>query len=450
MAQRPQGSWLHPTRLIVIVYGAAALVGTGLLALPWATPDGQGATTWDTALFTSTSAVTVTGLVVVDTSTQWSTFGHIVILALIQLGGFGITTFASVFAVLIFRRLRLRARLMTQMERKELDLGDLGPLIRRIAIFYVIVEVIGAAILTYAFLSARDLSFGEAVGHGVFHAISAFNNAGFTTFPDGLVEFQSAPMVLMPVMIMVVLGGIGFPVVIDLLRTRWHARRWSLHTKLTVGTTAALILVGGVLFAAFEWTNPNTLGAIGSNFDRTVDAVFGAVTPRTAGFNTIDYGEAHSSSQFLTMILMFIGGGSASSAGGIKVGTFALLGYVIFAELRGSSDVNAFGRRISEATQRQAVAVALLGIGVVAVGALGVAATSPDIPMGDMLFEVVSATGTTGLSTGVTPDLEPLSRVVVSIIMFLGRLGPVTFGAALVLRHRELLFRYPEGRPIIG
>lgn len=450
MAQRQQSNWLHPTRLIIYVYAAAATIGTALLALPWATPDGRGATTVDTALFTSTSAVTVTGLVVVDTSQEWSTFGQIVILALIQLGGFGITTFASVFAVLMFRRLRLRARLMTQLERKELDLGELRPLIRRIAVFYVIVEVVGALILTVAFLNLRDLNLGEAVGHGTFHSVSAFNNAGFTTFPDGLVEFQSAPLVLMPVMLLVILGGIGFPVIIDLLRTRWKLRSWSLHTKLTVGTTALLIVVGGIIFGVLEWTNPDTLGGIPGTFDRGIDAVFGAVTPRTAGFNTVDYGEAHSSSQFLTMILMLIGGGSASSAGGIKVTTFALLGYVIVAELRGSADVNAFGRRISEATQRQAVAVALLGIGSVALGTLAVSATTPDLRLGDLLFEVVSAVGTTGLSTGVTPELEPVSRVVVSGLMFLGRLGPVTFGAALVLRQRDLLFRYPEGRPIIG
>jgi Trk-type K+ transport system membrane component len=251
-------------------------------------------------------------------------------------------------------------------------------------------------------------------------------------------------------MLLVILGGIGFPVVLEVVNTRWHYRRWSIHTRLTLFTTAALLVVGTLSYAVLEWNNPGTFGTMGSGAERALNSAFAAVTPRTAGFNTFDYGQSGPGGQFLTSILMLIGGGSASAAGGIKVTTFALLGFVIIAELRSDRDVNAFGRRLSEATQRQALAVALLGVGSVALGTLAIAATSPSLPMGDVLFETVSAVGTVGLTTGITPDLEPASRYLMSLLMLLGRLGPVTFGVALVLRRRQLLLRYPEGRPLIG
>jgi Trk-type K+ transport system membrane component len=250
-------------------------------------------------------------------------------------------------------------------------------------------------------------------------------------------------------MLLVIIGGVGFPVVLELVNTRWHYRRWSIHTRLTLFTTAALLVVATFGFAVLEWNNPGTFGTM-DNGERALNSAFAAVTPRTAGFNTFDYGQSGPGAQFLTSILMLIGGGSASAAGGIKVTTFALLGFVIIAELRSDREVNAFGRRLSEATQRQALAVALLGVGSVALGTLAIAATSSSLPMGDVLFETVSAVGTVGLSTGITPDLEPASRYLMCLLMLLGRLGPVTFGVALVLRRRQLLLRYPEGRPLIG
>jgi len=449
MAGRNTSWWAHPTRLIIVVYTTAALVGGLLLALPLATEDGKAAADLTTAVFTSTSAVTVTGLAVVDTGTQWSGFGEAVILALIQLGGFGITTFASVFAVLVFRRLGLRARLATQLEQNQMTMGNLRPLVRNIAVFYLSADLLGAVVLTVAFLRAGAGSFGEALWAGVFHSVSAFNNAGFSTFADGLTGFSADVGVLGPVMVLIVVGGIGFPVVLEIFRTGFAARRWSIHTKLTLGATGALLVLGAVGFAALEWSNPGTLGAMPAP-ERFLNAAFGSVTPRTAGFNSIDYGAAGPAAQFLTAVLMLIGGGSASAAGGIKVTTFALLAFVILAELRSDPQVNVFGRRISEATQRQAVAVALLGVGSVALGTLAVAATSSAIDLGAVVFEVISAVGTVGLSLGVTAEFEPASQWLLSGLMLLGRLGPVTFGTALVLRRRGVLLRYPEGRPLIG
>jgi trk system potassium uptake protein TrkH len=449
MANTRRSGWLHPTRLIIVVYLVVAAIGSVLLMLPVAAASGAAASA-DTAVFTATSALTVTGLAVVDTATQWSRFGQVVILVLIQVGGFGITTFASLFAVLVFRRLGLRARLATQLEQNQTEVGSVRYLIGRIALFYVVVEAVGIVVLTLGFWRAGVPSFATAAWTGTFHAVSAFNNAGFSTFTDSLTGYAADYAVLGPVMLLVVIGGIGFPVVLELLRTRWKVRTWSIHTRLTVGTTVALLVLGALGFAVFEWTNPDTLGAMGGVGERGLNAMFASVTPRTAGFNTFDYGDASPASQFLTTILMLIGGGSASAAGGIKVTTFALLGFVILAELRSDPEVNVFGRRISEATQRQALGVALLGVGSVAIGTLALAATSPALAMGDVLFETVSAVSTVGLSTGVTPELETASRWLVSGLMLLGRLGPVTFGTALVLRRRANLLRYPEGRPLIG
>jgi trk system potassium uptake protein len=447
MAPRKQSSLLHPTRLIIAAYGVVIVLGTLLLVLPVATP-GSDRASLETAVFTATSAITVTGLTVVDTATDWSRFGQVVILVLIQLGGFGITTFASVFAVLVFRRLGLRARLATQLEQNAPEIGQTRGLIQRVAIFYVIVEGVGITVLTLAFWRAgRPLL--SALWDGAFHAISAFNNAGFSTFTNSLMGFADDGVVLMPVMVLVILGGIGFPVVLEVVRTRFSFRQWSIHTRLTLVTTGVLLVGGAVAVAIFEWNNPGTLAGM-STPDRFLNTVFATVTPRTAGFNTFDYGATDPATQFSTIALMVIGGGSASAAGGIKVTTFALLAFVILAELRSDSDVNAFGRRISEGTQRLALSVALLGVGSVAVGTLAVAATTPQLAMGDVLFEVASAVGTVGLSTGITPELGTLSRLIMCGLMLLGRLGPVTFGMALVLRRRQMLLRFPEGRPLIG
>jgi trk system potassium uptake protein len=450
MTNRRRTAWLHPTRLIIAAYLLLVAVGALALLLPFAVSGQSSGVGLDTAVFTATSALTVTGLTVVDTATEWSRFGQVVILALVQLGGFGITTFASVFAVLVFRRLGLRARLATQLEQNQPDFGNLRSLVARIAVFYAVVEVVGIAVLTVMFWRSGTDGFVSALWTGTFHAISAFNNAGFSTFTNSLMGYSGQVAVLAPVMLLVIVGGIGFPVVLELVNTRWHYRRWSIHTRLTLATTTVLLVVATVAYALLEWNNPGTFGTLGNGGERVLNSVFAAVTPRTAGFNTFDYGQSGPGAQFLTSILMLIGGGSASAAGGIKVTTFAMLGFVIIAELRSDREVNAFGRRLSEATQRQALAVALLGVGSVAVGALVIAATSPALALGDLLFETVSAVGTVGLSTGITPELEPSSRLVMSGLMLLGRLGPVTFGTALVLRRRQFLLRYPEGRPLIG
>ena len=438
---------LHPARLVVLAFTGTALLGSLLLNLPVATETGDPVP-YSTALFTAVSAVSVTGLVVVDTSQHWSAFGELVILGLIQIGGFGITTLASLLGMVVFRRMGLRNRLTTQVEQNEHELGGVRQLIGRVAVFYAVMEVAGVVLLTAAALVTTDASPGEALWFAVFHSVSAFNNAGFSTFSDNLVGFAGNPLVLGIVASLVVVGGIGFPVVADVTRHRARWRRWNLHTRLTVSTTVVLLVVGALVIGAFEWANPDTLGSM-PILDRVTNAGFASVTPRTAGFNTIDYDLVSEPSLLVTQALMFIGGGSGSAAGGIKVTTFALLGFVIWSEMRGDDDVNAFGWRVEHRTQRQAVTIALVGLGLAVGGSLVLAAVT-DLSEGTVAFETLSALNTVGLSTGITDGVPVAGQLVLTVLMLAGRLGPVTVGTALVLRNRQTLYRYPEGRPLLG
>ncbi len=436
----------HPAQLIVVAFAGAIAVGTAVLALPVSTRSGESAGFVD-PLFTATSALCVTGLAVVDTGSYWSPFGQGVILVLIQLGGLGITTFGALFAVLVSRKLGLRTRMLAQTGANVTGMGDAAGLVKRIALFALAFELAGFVLLSLLFWIRHDQPFGEATYAGLFHSISAYNNAGFSTFSDSLIGVRDDTALVSVIMVLIVAGGIGYPVVHELV-SRVRPSRWSIHTRMTIYTTLLLLTVGTLAFLFFEWSNPGTIGGAGF-VEKVQNGLFGAVTPRTAGFNTVDYGQIEEPTLLLTQVLMLIGGGSASAAGGIKVTTFALLGWVIWAELRGEPEVNAFGRRIPPDTQRQAVAVALLGVGAVVVATILLGATT-SLDFADTLFESVSALATCGLSTGITPGVGTPGRIVLVVLMFLGRLGPVTFGTALVLRGRERRYRLPEGRPLIG
>jgi trk system potassium uptake protein TrkH len=437
----------HPARVVVLSFGSAALLGTGLLLLPFATAPGADTSPID-ALFTATSAVSVTGLVVVDTGGHWSRFGQLVILALMQLGGFGIMTLSSLVALLFSRRLGLRQRLIAQTETNTLDAGDVRRVVKGVALVSVLVEGAAAIVLTWRFAVDQDVGLAEAAYRGVFHAVSAFNNAGFSLFSDSLVAFVGDWWLCLTIGVAVIAGGIGFPVWTELRTSLLRPRRWSLHTKLTVGTTLVLIVAGTALIAASEWTNPATLGDLAEP-ERLLASWFQSVSPRTAGFNTLDYGQMRQGSLLITDGLMYIGGGSASTAGGIKVATFGLLGFVAWAEVRGEPEVNAFGRRVPAAAQRQAVTLVLLSVGIIAASTL-VLVTLEDLTLSSALFEVISAFSTVGLSTGITGGLGGAAQALLTALMFLGRVGPITLFAALLLREHGRLYRLPSERPIIG
>jgi Trk-type K+ transport system membrane component len=303
-------------------------------------------------------------------------------------------------------------------------------------------------VLTLRFAWAYDLAPGAALWSGVFHAISAFNNAGFSLHADNLVGFAGDAWVLVPVMLAIVAAGIGFPVYYDLRQSGAVPRRWGLHTKLTLVGTLLLLVLGFVGVLAAEWSNPNTLGPMGLA-DKLLNAAFASVSARTAGFNTVDIGALTHESLGLHFLLMFVGGGTGGTAGGVKVGTVMILLVIVVAEVLGRPDAEAFGRRVSAATQRQAITVLVLASACVSIGTLAILAVS-DHAVDRVIFEVISAFGTVGLSTGITSELPPFAQGVLIALMIIGRVGTVTLAVALSLGERRQTYRYPEETPLVG
>ena len=440
----------HPARAVVSAFVAAIAIGTALLILPWSSSSGQSLG-FQAALFTSTSAVCVTGLSVVDAGTHFSGFGQAILLLLMQLGGLGFMTIASLIAIVVSRHLGLRMTLLANRERSALSLGDVRRVLRGVAFVTVMVEVVVSVVLAGRFWFGYHYRWDKALWHGVFHGVAGFTNAGFSLYPDSLERFSTDVIVLAPLAISVVVGGLGFPVLVDLYTHR-HDRKWrglTLHSRLTLAMTAILLVVGCVAIGAAEWTNPATFGSRGAIAKATM-SVFGSITPRTAGFSVVPIGEMSDEGLFATMVLMFIGAGSAGTSGGIKISTAAVLGLVVWSQLRGRSDVGAFGRRISERATREATTVVILAAGAVFTATVVLLATTTSVPLTDALFEAISAFGTAGLSTGITPTLSHVAQFVLIFTMLIGRLGPVTLGMALVLNRREARVRYPEEDPLIG
>lgn len=438
----------HPARIVPLAFLAAIVLGTGLLSLPVARA-GPGTAPPLTALFTATSATCVTGLVVVDTPVYWSAFGKVVILILIQIGGFGIMTLATLLGLLVSRRIGLRDRLIAQAETRTLALGDVRRVLRLVAVTMLGCEALVAVVLGLRFWLGYGFQPGRAAWHGLFHSVSAFNNAGFALYSDNLIGFIDDWWICLPVALSVIVGGIGFPVLFEVVREARRPAGWSTHTRITIIGTGVLLALGFVAVLAFEWANPRTFGPLGVA-DKTLAAFFQAVVPRTAGFQSIDYAAANLETISVTTGLMFIGGGSAGTAGGVKVTTFFLLAYVIWAEVKGESDVVVGRRRVAGNAQRQALAVALLGVAVVAAGTLALTALTDGFRLDQLLFEVTSAFATVGLSMNITPTLPAPAQLVLVMLMFVGRVGTITVASALALSERRRLYRYPEERPIVG
>ncbi len=438
---------LHPTRTVALAFLLAILVGTALLMTPMAS-SGVAPTTLLVAFFTAVSAVCVTGLVVVDTGTHWSFFGQFVIMLLFQIGGFGMMTAATLLGLMVNRSLRLRSRLIAQVETHSIGLGDVSGVARMVLIVTLIAELILAVVLSARFHWGHHMTWSEALWHGVFHSVSAFNNAGFSLNEDSLMRFATDAWILLPIATAIVVGGIGFPVFHD-IRSRFRdPRHWSLHTKLTLSGTAVLLLGGTLVLLIFEWSNPQTLGPMDAS-DKLLSSLFASVSARTAGFNSLDIGAMTHESWALHYFLMFIGGGSAGTAGGVKVGTFLILALLVYSEIRGRRDCEAFGRRISTSAQRQAITVLVLGAGMVVLGTL-VILRGTDLPTDQVIFEVISAFGTVGLSTGITADLPPSGQMMLTVLMYVGRVGTITLAASLAMGHVRAAYRYPEEHPIVG
>lgn len=436
----------HPGRVILGAFLAAILLGTALLSLPAATA-GDGRAQFVDALFTATSAITVTGLTAVDTSTYWSPFGQAVILVLIQLGGLGIMTSASLLFLVVAKRIGLRRRLAAQMEVRSPELGALRRLMLIVVTVAFTVEAVVAAVFTLRLWLGYGFGFPQALWRGVFHGVASFNNAGFTLFHNSLERFQSDPIILVPVALAVIIGGLGFPVWTELLRRPGRIAAWSVHTKVTLTATATLLVLGAVAITAFEWTNPGTIGDDGVGTKLLAGAFAGAM-PRTAGFTAFDYDAAGNDTELMSMLLMLVGGGSGGTAGGLKVTTVTLLFLIVWAELRGDREVVAFRRRIPRSIHRQALTIATLLFGAIAVGTM-LLVMATDLDLDRAMFEVIAASSTAGLSPGTSEALPAAGKAILIPLMLLGRIGPLTVGAALILRERERRFNHPDERIMV-
>jgi trk system potassium uptake protein TrkH len=443
--RRLTGITLSPAQLVIAAFALLISIGTLLLRLPIAVDDGASGVGWMDSLFWSTSATTVTGLGTTDISV-FSLFGELVLLALIQLGGFGIMTVGSVLALVVVRRVGLRQRMLVQAELGAVDMGELRALIGAVAAITVVVEMLTAAVLFVPMLRTDGNGVGAAAYSAVFHGVSAFNNAGISLYSDSLTRYAANPVVVLTVSLAFIIGGLGFPVLVELRRRRLG--RWSLHARITLVATVALLVVAPFVVMWFEWDNAATLGPMG--FGEKIEAAwFQGATPRTAGFNTIDIGGMNDTTQLVMTVLMFIGAGPASTSGGIKVTTFAVLLFAMWAEVRGDVEINVFRRRLPIGLSRQAMTVALLSVAVVFGTALALTALSP-FEFTQTLFEATSAFGTVGLSTGITSALSDVAQLLLVGVMFAGRVGPVTVVAALALRQSARAYRFAEERPIIG
>lgn len=441
------GSWLkNPAQLVPLAFLLVILLGTAVLMLPMAR-SGPGHAPLLTALFTATSAVAVTGLAVVDTAVYWTGFGQAVIYLLFQLGGVGIMTSATLLVLLVSRRLSLSRQIVVTTESRGIVFGDVRAVLRLALMAMAVVQGFVMLAMLPHFLRL-GLPPTEALWHATFHAGAAFTNAGFSTLPGGVAAFASSPVFLMAVMAAVLVGALGIPVFYDLSQAPRPDRRLSLHSKLTLVTTLGLYLISFVTTLLFEWSNTDTIGAM-PVLDRVLNAAYHGFMSRSCGMNTFDMAAISEETLLITYGMMLVGGGSASTAGGLKVTTFAILLLAVWHEVRGNADLSAFGRRISPTVLRESLTVLVLALGLLALGIMTLRLVS-DLPLRQVVFEAISAFANVGLSMNATPLFPPAGQTVLIVLMFVGRVGTITLATGLALRSRRADFRYPEERPIVG
>lgn len=438
---------IHPTQITVLGYVGLITIGAILLSLPISST-GEPLSFID-AFFTATSAVCVTGLSVFDVSTVLTDFGKVVLMSLIQLGGLGIMVVSGLIAIAIFRRLSTGGSdlISTEFRAQEENVTMKDTIVRivRMVLFF---ELIGATILAVWFVWAYHYDIPKALWMGAFHAVSSFNNAGFALYSDNLMGFVSDPVVSLTICALIILGGLGFPVIMELRRIGWAPRRWTMNFNIVMFMTLVLLVGGTIYIAAIEWSNPGTLGPL-DPASKILAAFFQSVQTRTAGFNSVDIGAMYPETWLGMDGLMFVGAGPAGTAGGIKVTTFAVLAFIVWTELKGDSAVNIFGKRLSRAVHRQAITIALLAVAYIAFSTV-LMQMSTDENTDKIIFEVISAFGTVGLSTGITASLPDPALINLILLMIVGRLGPLTLSTALVLSHRPKLYEFPKERPILG
>lgn len=448
-----------PARFAILVFAILILVFTLLLSLPISTT-APGVTPLADALFTAVSVICVTGLATVDMATYWTPFGKGIIVLGVQIGGIGVLTLASILGLAISRRLGLKAKLMAASdgnplriqkgpvaEGQAVRLGEIGGLLATVAISALVIEVV-IALLLFPRILLNGESFINALWESFYYSVMAFTNTGFVPTAEGLTPYAEDVWFLGLLMAGVFLGSIGFPVIYAISRNFRKPKRWSLHVKLTIVTTVILFVAGGIAFFFLEFNNAKTFGGMDGG-QRTLQAFFLSAMTRSGGFSTVDMADMNGASLLVADMLMFIGGGSASTAGGIKVTTLAILFLAAFAEARGSTEMEAFDRRIPADVLRLAVSVVLWGATIVATSSI-ILLQLTDEPLDYVLFDVISAFATSGLTTGLTANASDPAVYVLAATMFMGRVGTVTLAAALAASTRRQLFRRAEERPIVG
>lgn len=438
---------LSPPTVLILGFAMLILTGSVLLSLPIATESREGLPFLD-ALFTATSAICVTGLVVVDTGDTFSVFGELVILMLIQIGGLGFMTFSTLFLIVMRKRISLKERLLLKESFNFTDLSGVVKIAKRVFMFTMIAETIGGIILAFRF--SMDMAVGKALYFGFFHAISNFNNAGFDLMGgfQSLTMYVDDPIVTITIGLLIILGGIGFIVIHELYEYR-QTKRLSLHTKIVLMATSTLVVGATILIFLLEYHNAKTLGTL-SPVGKWLGAFFQSVTPRTAGANTLPIADLTYPTLFLMIFLMFVGAGSGSTASGIKVTTLTVLLATLWSQLKGKENVTLFKRKIVMETILKAFTITMCGLLLVVTTTFILSITEKGFEFIVYLFEATSAFGTVGLSMGLTPELSPIGRICIIVMMFIGRLGPLTIGYALTRNRKKDAYHYPKGNIMIG
>ncbi|SHI00179.1 TrkH family potassium uptake protein [Clostridium grantii] len=434
-----------PVQILAAGFAFVIFIGTLLLRLPIAAISGEF-TPWVDCVFTATSAVCVTGLTTLNTAEHWTYFGKTVIILLIQIGGLGFMSFTTLFALLLGKKITLKDRLIMQEAMNFFSLQGLVKLAKYILIFTLSVEGAGALFLSTRFVP--EYGFGKGIYFSIFHSISAFCNAGFDLTGNSLVPYAQSTVVIITISALIIIGGLGFAVWAEIYGLK-DIRRLSLHSKVVISMSLALVFGGWLFMLLFEMKNPATIGSMNME-GKIINSFFAAVTPRTAGFNAISLPDMTMAGTFLTMILMFIGGSPGSTAGGIKTSTIGLILMALVSIIRNREETVIFQRRISRDLINKAIAVMFVGLGVVMLTTFILCITEPKATFEYISFEAFSAFGTVGLTLGLTPELSFIGKIVVALTMYMGRVGPLTLILAISSKKKGGSIRYPEGKILVG
>ncbi|GAB6170396.1 TrkH family potassium uptake protein [Clostridium carnis] len=436
---------LKGVQILALGFLSLILLGGIILSLPISSASGEGTNFLD-SVFTATSAVCVTGLITLNTSAHWNTFGQVVIILLIEIGGLGFMSFTTLIAIILGKKITLRERLVMQEAMNTFAIQGLVKMVKYVLIFTVSIQFFGALLLSTQFVPAFGLKKG--LFYSVFHSISAFCNAGFDLFGDSLVGYSSNAVVILVISALIIIGGLGFTVLIEIYQLK-GLKKLSIHAKLVILVTTVLIIGGAILMFLFEHRNPGTIASMTFK-DKALNSLFASVSPRTAGFNSISTSDMTMAGKFLTIILMFIGGSPGSTAGGLKTVTFGILILTVISVIRGREDTEVFGRRFTKEVVYKAFSLFFIGGALVIIVTMMLSYTETGTSFLDLLYETTSALGTVGLTTGLTPNLSSIGKILIMTMMYLGRVGPLTIALALTRKRKKTGYKYPEGKILIG